>query len=72
MRQWQAVYEALNGAGVESVQGKWEEMFGVKEEVVEEKPKKPAKKRVTKKADKKKATTKKKTTGQKGKKKTSQ
>ena len=39
--QWQAVYEALNGAGVESVQAKWDEMFGVKEEVVEEKVKKP-------------------------------
>ena len=32
----------LNGAGVESVQAKWEEMFGEKEE--EEKLKKPAKK----------------------------
>jgi len=47
--QWQAVYEALNGAGVESVQGKWEEMFGEKDEVEEVKPKKPLKKRVTKK-----------------------
>ena len=47
--KWQAVHDALNGAGVESVQGKWEEMFGVKEEVVEEKAKKPAKKRATRK-----------------------
>ncbi len=51
--KWQAVHDALNGAGVESVQGKWEEMFGVKEEA-EEKTKKPAKKRTTKKAIKKK------------------
>ena len=47
--QWQAVYDALNGAGVESVQEKWEEMFGLKEEVVVEKVKKPAKKRATRK-----------------------
>jgi len=38
--KWQAVCEALNGAGVPSVQGKWEEMFTAKEEAVEEKPKK--------------------------------
>jgi glycosidase len=67
--EWRMVNEALNGAGVESVQGKWEEMFGVKEEVVEEKVKKPAKKRATKKAGDKKTVTKKKTTGQKSKKK---
>jgi glycosidase len=43
--QWQAVHDALRGAGVESMQGKWEEMFGVKEEEVEEvKVKKPRKK----------------------------
>jgi glycosidase len=42
-RQWQAVHDVLNGAGVESVQGKWEEMFGGKVKVVEEK--KPTKKR---------------------------
>jgi hypothetical protein len=47
--KWQAVHDALNGAGVESVQGKWEEMFGVKEEVVEKKVEKPAKKRATRK-----------------------
>jgi hypothetical protein len=59
--KWQAVHDALNGAGVESVQGKWDEMFGVKEEVVEEKVKKLAKKRATK----KKATGEKKTTSKK-------
>ncbi len=42
--QWQAVHDVLKGAGVESVQGKWEEMFGEKEEV-DKKDKKPAKKR---------------------------
>ncbi|HMB23942.1 MAG TPA: hypothetical protein VKP08_13965, partial [Anaerolineales bacterium] len=30
--KWQAVYDALNGAGVESMQAKWEEMFGVEKE----------------------------------------
>ena len=59
--KWQAVYEALNGAGVESVQGKWNEMFDEKEEVEEEKPKKPSRKRTTK----KKATGEKKTTSKK-------
>ncbi|MGD8404525.1 MAG: alpha-amylase family glycosyl hydrolase [Anaerolineales bacterium] len=48
--KWQAVYEALNGSGVESVKAKWEEMFREKE-VEEEKPKKPAKKRATKKKE---------------------
>ena len=33
--QWTEVAEALNGAGVESVQGKWEEMFVVGEEIEE-------------------------------------
>ena len=56
--RWQAVHDALNGAGVESMQAKWEEMFGEKarpersrrEEVVEEvKVKKPRKKAVGKK-----------------------
>jgi hypothetical protein len=44
--KWQAVHDALNGAGVESMRAKWEEMFGKKkEEVVEEvKVKKPRKK----------------------------
>jgi len=45
--QWQAVYDAVNGAGIESVQAKWEEMFGEKEELQEEKPKKRATKKKT-------------------------
>ena len=48
--KWQAVHDALNGAGVESVQGKWDEIFGVREKVVEEKVKKPAKKERIKKS----------------------
>ena len=64
--KWQAVHDALNGAGAESVQANWDEMFGVKEEAVEEKPKKVTKKRTTKKAGVKKPAAKKKTTGQKG------
>ena len=49
--RWQAIDDALNGAGVESMQAKWDEMFGEKEEeVVEEvKGKKPRKKAVGKK-----------------------
>lgn len=34
--KWRDIYVALNGAGVESMSAKWEELFGVKEEVVEE------------------------------------
>jgi glycosidase len=39
---WRMVHDALNGAGVESMQAKWDEMFGVKEvidkkEVISEK-----------------------------------
>ena len=49
--QWQAVDDALNGAGVPSVQGKWDGMFGVKEEVEKEKPKKLMKKRATRKKE---------------------
>jgi hypothetical protein len=30
--RWREVYVALNGAGVESMQVKWDEMFGVKDE----------------------------------------
>ncbi|MGB8980746.1 MAG: alpha-amylase family glycosyl hydrolase [Anaerolineales bacterium] len=30
--KWHDIYVALNGAGVESMQAKWEEMFGVKKE----------------------------------------
>jgi glycosidase len=45
--RWKVVHDALNGAGVESMSAKWDEMFGVKEEVVEEvKVKKPRKKKV--------------------------
>ena len=48
--KWQAVHAALNGAGVESISAKWDEMFGVKQEVVEEvKVKKPRKKAMAKK-----------------------
>jgi hypothetical protein len=47
--KWQAIHDALNGAGVESMQAKWDEMFGIKEEVVEEvKVKKPRKKAASK------------------------
>jgi len=58
--RWQAIPDALNGAGVESMQRKWEEMFGGKEEVVEEvKVKKPRRKAVAKKPVAKKSTGKK-------------
>jgi len=60
--KWQAVHNALNGAGVESVGGKWEKMFGIKEEVKEEKPKKAVKKRATKKKTSEKKTINKKST----------
>jgi glycosidase len=63
--KWREIYLALNGAGVESMQAKWEEMFGEKEkEIVEEvQVKKPRKKAVAKKPAKetKKLATKKKT-----------
>ncbi len=50
--EWKVICDALNGAGVESLSAKWEEMFGVKEEVVEEvKVKKPRKKAVVKKKE---------------------
>src|SRR5687768_4666989 len=57
---WELVNSALNGAGVESLQAKWDEMFGIKdEEVLEEvKVKKPRKKAAVKKTTKKPATTK--------------
>src|SRR5688572_14107384 len=53
--RWQTFDDALSGAGVESMQAKWEEMFGVKEEIVVEevKVKKPPKKAVGKEAVKK-------------------
>ncbi len=52
---WELVNSNLNGAGAESMQAKWEEMFGVKEEVVVEevKIKKPRKKAAAKKVVKK-------------------
>jgi glycosidase len=58
--QWMMVCNALNGTGVESVQAKWDEMFGEKarpersrrEQVSERKAKKPAKKVVKKPAAK--------------------
>jgi glycosidase len=51
---WELVISALNGAGVESMSAKWEEMFGIKdEEVVEEvKVKKPRRKAIVSKASK--------------------
>jgi len=58
--RWHDIYVALNGAGVETMQAKWEEMFGGKEEVVEEvKVKKPRRKAVAKKPVAKKSTGKK-------------
>jgi glycosidase len=59
--RWRDIYVALNGAGVESMQAKWDEMFGMKkEEVVEEvKVKKPRKKAVAKKTAEKKSPSKK-------------
>jgi hypothetical protein len=44
--QWQKVYEALNGAGIPSMQARFDEMFVVKEDV----------KSVTEEAEKKKET----------------
>jgi hypothetical protein len=45
--RWHDIYVALNGAGVESMQATWDEMFGVKEDQVleEVKVKKPRKKK---------------------------
>jgi hypothetical protein len=61
--RWGEVHSTLNGAGVESVQGKFDEMFGVKdepvvEEVIVKKPRKKAaaKKTVVKKKEKGKPT----------------
>src|SRR5215212_9715133 len=52
--KWQAIHNALNGAGVESMQAKWDEMFGEKEKERSEKKeelkvKKPRKKAAPKK-----------------------
>lgn len=48
--KWGAVHDALNGAGAESMQGKWEELFGATKAEVPEgtKPAKRAKKGVAK------------------------
>jgi glycosidase len=72
--QWTEVCNALNGAGVASMQAKWEEMFGVKDEAkievaVEENVKRKTKKPAVKKTSEKKSAAKKavakKTTGKK-------
>jgi glycosidase len=47
--EWRMVNEALSGAGVASTQGKYDEMFGVKEEVRSEKEEEKIVKRKTKK-----------------------
>ncbi len=53
--RWKSVSDALNGAGVESMSAKWDEMFGVKEEAVDEvKVKKSRRKPSAKKAKAKK------------------
>jgi len=59
--RWAAIHNMLNGAGVEAMSAKWEEMFAMKDEVVMEevKVKKPRKKATVKKPDTKKAATKK-------------
>jgi hypothetical protein len=51
--EWENVNSALNGAGVESIQAKYDEMFGSKKEIVAEeaKVKKPRKKAVIKKKE---------------------
>jgi hypothetical protein len=62
-KEWQAVFEALNGAGVPLVQAKFDEMFApVVAEVKEDKPKKTRKKATAKKVvDKKEKSKKEKT-----------
>ena len=68
---WGMVTSVLSGAGVESMQAKYNEMFGVKEEVVEEvKVKKPRKKAVSKKTETGKGTTTKKSDAKKSSKET--
>jgi glycosidase len=57
--EWRMVNGALNGAGIPSVQGKFDEMFGVKEEVKSEVAEEESVKRKTKKTAVKKATSKK-------------
>ena len=55
--RWHDIYVALNGAGVESMQARWDKTFGVTEAVVEEpKVKKPRRVSPAKKTSVKKAT----------------
>ncbi len=65
--RWQQICNELNGVGLESMQAKWDEMFGVKEEeaVTEEKAKKPRRKVTLKKAGTTKKTAPKKEAGAK-------
>jgi glycosidase len=58
--RWGTVYKTLNGEGIESISAKWDEMFGVKEEIAEEAKTKKVRKKT---ASKKTTTTKKKSTG---------
>ena len=53
--QWKVVYETLNGAGVQSMQARFDEIFVVKQEVIPdtEKDKKGTRKRATRKPAKK-------------------
>ncbi len=48
--QWKAVHDALNGAGTQSVQSRFDELFAPKPEVAAEPPKKLVKKRAAKKS----------------------
>lgn len=56
--KWTEVLQALNGAGVDSMQAKWDEMFGVKEKEVVDEEVKVRKPRRKKAAGKKTITTK--------------
>ena len=58
--QWKTVYESLNGAGVPTIQGKYDELFAVKEEIKSEKEvikkKRTTRQQAVKKPSRKKAT----------------
>ena len=56
--EWIQIHDALNGAGSPSMQEKWDELFGVKEEVLVEDETVAKEKKVVKKPKKKKATSK--------------
>ena len=58
--RWGTVYKTLNGEGIESISAKWDELFGVKEEIAEEAKTKKVRKKT---ASKKTTTAKKKSTG---------